>query len=255
MKKYLFFSLAILFYFLIFNTYVFATTAPTHWQTLAPGLAYTEVDDTPEFPFGTIHAFKIDLHKYNMQIAFTQKKLSIFSVADLVIMNNAILGINGGFFSPELTPLGLRISGGKQFSPIKHISWWGIFYVINHQAHIVQQSQFNFSKKISMAVQCGPRLVINGHIPKLKSGVSFRSALGITRDGKVIIAITDSFPLSTDAFAKILATSTRQGGLNCVNALNLDGGSSSQLYAQLNGFYLNLPSFVPVSDAILIMPS
>lgn len=230
--------------------------AATQWQTLAPGLSYTQIYATPGFPLGAIHAFKINLADYHLQLAFTNTlNHPLVVVKDLVMYNNAVIGINGGFFSPEIQPLGLRIKDGQQISPIKHISWWGIFYIKNNRPYIIPQSQYQSSKHISFAVESGPRLVVDGQIPALKAGWSFRSALGITPKGEVIIAVTDRVPITTKMFATILRKPEAKGGLNCVNALNLDGGSSSQLYAQLGVFYLNIPSLAPISDAILVLPN
>lgn len=234
----------------------FGLTVPTEWQTLAPGLSYTQVYPSPGFPFGAVHAFKINLSYYHLQLAFTKNtKQRLILVKDLVTYNNALLGINGGFFNPNIEPLGLRIKDGKQFSSIKHISWWGIFYIKNNRPYIVSQNQYQPNKQVRFAIQSGPRLVVNRKIPSLKGGWSFRSALGITSDGSIIIAITDRLPLTTKTFAEILSTPETKGGLNCIDALNLDGGSSSQLYAQLGTFYLNIPSLVPVSDVVLVLPN
>lgn len=236
--------------------FCFGLTVPTEWQNLAPGLSYAQIYPSLGFPLGAVHAFKINLHYYHLQLAFTKNsKQRLILVKDLVTYNKALLGINGGFFSPEIEPLGLRIKDGQQFSPIKHISWWGIFYIKNNRPYIVSQNQYKPDKQVSFAVQSGPRLVINGKVSSLKKGWSFRSALGITPDGNIVIAITDRLPLTMKMFADILSTSEANGGLNCVNALNLDGGSSSQLYAQLGIFYLNIPSLVPISDAVLVLPN
>lgn len=231
----------------------FAST--TEWQELAPGLQYTQVYHKPENPLGTIHAFKINLHQYQLALTLTNNTLHpLLMVKDLVMSHHAMLGINGGFFDPQLEPIGLRIKDGKQLSPLKPISWWGIFYIANNKAYIVSPKHFKQTKNISFAVQSGPRLVINDTIPSLKPGWSFRSALGITKTGNVIIAITNYSPITTTAFATILKKTGAEGGLDCVNAINLDGGSSSQLYAEIGAFSLNVPSFAPVSDVVLVLP-
>jgi uncharacterized protein YigE (DUF2233 family) len=241
--------------FCIIALFSTAFAAPTQWRTLEPGLQYTQVYQTPGFPIGAIHAFKINLKKYRLDLVFTKNyERPLILVKDLVETQEALLGINGGFFSPNLIALGLRIIDGEQISPLKHISWWGVFYIKNNRPYIVSQRDFKKSSRISFAVQSGPRLVINGRIPSLKPGWSFRSALGITKKGEVIIAITNRLPITTNTFANILRTSMKDGGLACTNALNLDGGSSSQLYAEIGGFHLNIPSLAPISDAILVFP-
>lgn len=224
--------------------------APTTWQPLAEGLSYTKL---PLENTGQLHAFQIDLHHYQMDLALAaDNSLSAEFVAKLAEKNQAILGINGGFFSPESQPLGLRIQQGKQRNPLKNITWWGIFYIDNNQAHIVAPAQFHAHSTISMAVQSGPRLIVDGTTPSLKGNIAERSALCITPEGQVIIAITEYAAITTTELAKLLMKPLTAGGLNCRDALNLDGGSSSQLYAHIRGFYLNITNFNRVTDAVIV---
>lgn len=93
-----------------------------------------------------------------------------------------------------------------------------------------------------------PRLLIRGNIPSLKAGVADRTALGITDEGKVIILVTTNAAMSTRQLAQIM----RAPPLSCSDAINLDGGSSSQLYAKIDSFQLNVHGFSNVSDAIIV---
>ena len=158
------------------------------------------------------------------------------------------MGINGGFFDNTFHPLGLRIQKHKLENPIKAISWWGIFYIRDHKAHISSPKQFSRSDSVEFAIQSGPRLIIDGHIPSLKPGEAERSALGITADGKIIILVSAGSPMSTQKLAHFM----QQPPLSCLNAINLDGGSSSQLYARIGSFALNVHNFSNVSDAIVV---
>lgn len=226
---------------------------PLQWEPIAPGLEYAKIN---AFGLGSrgIHAFRFDLKNYQLQLVYTKQQNRLIDIASLVHANRAIIGVNGGFFTPDLKPLGLRINQGKITSPIKNTTWWGIFFTRELQAYIVAANQFKPSKDINFAVQSGPRLIVNGQIPSLKPGVANRTALGITRDNKIILLATANFPLSTLELAKIMKAPTDQGGLNCDNVLNLDGGSSTQLYARLNNFSLSVPSFAMVTDAVLVIP-
>jgi uncharacterized protein YigE (DUF2233 family) len=104
-------------------------------------------------------------------------------------------------------------------------------------------------------VQSGPRLLVDGQIPKqLRPGVANRSALGIRRNGQVVILATQNISLSTLELAQIMQRSEPENGLACWQALNLDGGSSTQLYAKVNDFMLSIPSFMPVADVVVVMP-
>ena len=162
--------------------------------------------------------------------------------------SNAMIAINGGFFDQNYQPLGLRIGHQQQHSPLKNISWWGVFYVKDKKPYLSSVQHYTSDNQVDFAIQSGPRLLVNGKIPSLKTGYAERSALGITPDGHVIILVTNNFPMTTTALAQLLKTSP----LNCDNALNLDGGSSTQLNAHMGLFQINVHGFSNVSDAIVV---
>jgi uncharacterized protein YigE (DUF2233 family) len=225
------------------------TLAASEWRNLAPGIEYQDLDGNFLTPWSHIHAFRIDLKK---------NKLSLVTAADLSRTNasvdeyaeftKALLTINGGFFDRNYRPLGLRIYNKRLKVPLKPISWWGIFYIKNHRPYLTSAKRFQPHSQIDFAIQSGPRLLINNRIPPLKPGRAERSALGITDDGQVIIVVTDNMPLSTTELAQLM----KAFPLSCQHALNLDGGSSSQLRAQLNSFQLKVHGFSNVSDAIIV---
>lgn len=232
-----------------------ANATPLQWQQLAPGLEYTNIAPASSLLGSGLHVFRFDLQNYKLQLAFNNPQAQqTSSVMQLVKSNAAVIGINGGFFTPDIKPLGLRISNGLLRNPLHNTSWWGIFFTRDDHAYIASPKAFHGDKNINFAVQSGPRLLVNGQIPALKPGMDDRSALGITQNGRIILLVSQNFPLSTTELAKIMQAPTDQGGLNCVDALNLDGGSSSQLYANVNQFSLNVPSFAIVSDAVLVVP-
>ena len=78
--------------------------------------------------------------------------------------------------------------------------------------------------------------------------------MGITQKGDVILVNTEKAALTTTELAKIMRRSNEDGGFDCPNALNLDGGSSSQIYARINDFYLSVPNLSRVTDIITVTP-
>ncbi|MGZ5398172.1 MAG: phosphodiester glycosidase family protein, partial [Mycobacterium sp.] len=80
-----------------------------------------------------------------------------------------------------------------------------------------------------LATQSGPMLVINGRLhprfDRRSTSLKTRDGVGVRADGKVVFAISQG-EVSFDAFARLF-----RGGLNCPNALFLDGGSASSLCA------------------------
>jgi exopolysaccharide biosynthesis protein len=70
----------------------------------------------------------------------------------------------------------------------------------------------------------------------------------------VILLATENLLLSTTDLATIMRNKTADGGLECVDAINFDGGHSTQLYTRLQNFNLQVPSFTAVADAVLVSP-
>lgn len=223
----------------------------SHWRAIAPGIDYIDQDLHALSPWSHVHVFRVDLKTNQLDLmlanAFSQTHASISQFAH---HSKALITINGGFFDHNYHPLGLRISQQQQYSPLKRISWWGVFYIKDQKPHLSNLLHYAHDPNIDFAIQSGPRLIINGRIPLLKTGLAERSALGITHDGRIILLVTENSPMTTSQLAKLM----KSHPLDCYQALNLDGGSSSQLYAHLHAFNLNVHGFAKVSDAIMVRP-
>ena len=220
-----------------------------HWRNLAPGIEYRDLNANPLIPWSHIHVFRINLKNNKLDLIMANDlSLHNASVDTFAHHSNALIAINGGFFDHNFRPLGLRIGHQQQHNPLKRISWWGIFYVKHNKPRIDSVREYANDKGVDFAVQSGPRLLVNGKILSLKTGYAERSALGITHDGHVIIAVTNNFPMTTTDLAQMM----KRFPLNCTDALNLDGGSSSQLIAHLGLFQINVHGFSNVSDAIVV---
>jgi uncharacterized protein YigE (DUF2233 family) len=238
-----------LFFLLFFSLFSFNSYCAEHWQTLTSGIEYQDLEGGILTPWSHIYAFRIDLNKNQLGLV-TAKKLEMknASADQFAQYSKALISVNGGFFDQSFKPLGLRVSNKKIETPLKQISWWGVFYVKNNRPYISNAKHFFPDNQIDFAIQSGPRLLIKGRIPSLKPGIADRSALGITSDGKVIILVSTNAAMTTDELAHLL----KAPPLHCTDAINLDGGSSSQLYARINSFQLNVHGFSNVSDAIIV---
>lgn len=214
------------------------------WQQLAPGLGYLRYN--APFGNGSVSAFRIDLQDYRLAATVNKPPLTL---SQQLVVNHAVLAINGGFFNRDGEPLGLRISAGKTLSSYRPISWWPIFTVKQQHAAIISANQFNPKQHYDFAVQAGPRLLSNGALLSFKQGLANRSALCIDRQGRVIVAVSNHYALSLQAWASLLKQQ-----FACYNALNLDGGHSSQLAAKIDNFSLSIPSMAVVADVILLQP-
>lgn len=221
------------------------------WSQLAPGIEYRDLGNSLLTPWSHVHVFRVDL-KHNQLDLLLAKKLSQphASIEEFAQFSNALITLNGGFFDESHQPLGLRISHQQQLNPLKPISWWAVFYIKGNRPYLSSLRHYKKASHPDFALQSGPRLLIDGIIPSLKPGLAERSALGITRDNRIIILVTEHTLMSTTMLAELL----RAPPLNCEEAINLDGGSSSQLKASIGSFQINTCGLAHVSDAIIIQP-
>ena len=162
---------------------------------------------------------------------------------------NSVAAVNGGFFDENNHSLGLRQSQGKELSSLRRANW-GVFFVQDGKAHLLHTRDFkNIDKTtVSEAIQCGPRLVVDGRPTDLKEQWARRTGIGITANGKVLIAVCDS-ELPLRQWAKFWAA---KEGLHCEQALNLDGGGSSQLALKSGKTSVEIDGGWPVPDAVVI---
>ena len=217
--------------------------------SIAPGLAYMDLNSESITRWSQIHVFRIDLQHYQLDLvdAMDRSRTRV-PIKELADYHHALIAINGGFFDTQDRPLGLRIKHHKVTNPLKRISWWGIFYIKDHKPYITSMSHYKNNSDIDMAIQTGPRLLINGHKPALKPGLAERTALGITSHGELIILVSENTPMTTDKLADLMKS------IDCVDAINLDGGSSSQLYAQIGALKINDRGFNTIHDGLIIRP-
>jgi len=240
-------SFKLWFYTLIFSFCAWQNVHSYTWKTIDTGLSYTKVE--------SVHVFQIDPKKFRLSV-MTAKDLGEKDTTAAMIAkkSKAVLVVNGGFFSPEHKSLGLLMRDGKTINPIHPTSWWAVFQMNNEKASIVTPRYFNSNSNVEMALQVGPRLVVNGAIPKLKPSLARRSGIGIKNNGNLIIAVSDNNQVSMENFAILFQKSEAKGGLECTDALNLDGGGSSQLYFNWNGFKLDVSGVSRIANAITVAP-
>jgi uncharacterized protein YigE (DUF2233 family) len=126
----------------------------------------------------------------------------------------------------------------------------GVFCISGDKAAVAQTRAFLKQRpQADLATQSGPMLVINGRLhPRFdrnSASLKARNGVGVSTNGKVIFAISQG-EASFDAFARLF-----RDGLNCPNALFLDGGSAASLYSpSLNrhGHFVSLGPMLAVFE-------
>lgn len=248
MKRGLLISVLSLFLILSAST---AEAAKTEWRSIGKGLGYASIRVGP----GTIHALRVDpkLNRFGIVTA-RQLNSTGSSVEAMAKKGRAAIAINGGFFTPEYESLGLLISDKERINPLRKTGWWSVFFISGDSPGIVHTNSFQADPSISMAIQSGPRLVVDGSIPRLKPSLAERSAICITEGKDVVLIATEGLLIQPHDLAGHLRRGESEGGLGCRSALNLDGGSSTQIYARVGSFKLDVPGAKYVANAVVVYP-
>jgi len=153
------------------------------------------------------------------------------SVKDLVELSDGIAGVNANFFGTEGEPLGLVLTNGKITNPLQQGGslLTGVFQLKNGKASIVHRDNFS-PEGVRLALQSGPRLIENSKLLKFKksNGSTRRSGIAVTARGQILLFATRyRFPgARLEDIGEVLFRTK----LEITDALNFDGGGSSQLF-------------------------
>ena len=161
--------------------------------------------------------------------------------------------INGGFFDEAGRAIGWVVSDGREISPPSRRGWAALA-LRKDRAEIVPAATAD-ARGVIQAVQAGPRLVTGGRPnARLKAQTARRSFVGVDAAGRLVLGCTGPSAVDAGVLARFLATPEADGGVGLVDALNLDGGGSSQLHVRgVPGGDIALPG-VPVANVLVVVP-
>ena len=167
---------------------------------------------------------------------------------DIAKRYDAVAAINGGGFEDRGgvgnggIPVGLVISEGK----VKHTGRDRNYNItVGFDKDNIMVLAKNMSdddakaKGIRDAITFGPALIVNGEPASVRgesSGLNPRTAIGQRKDGAVLMLVIDGRQASSlgATYSDLISIMVEYGA---VNAINMDGGSSSLMYYK--GEYLN----------------
>jgi uncharacterized protein YigE (DUF2233 family) len=198
----------------------------------------------------TFTACSFDLAETDLRIFWRDEKgrpfRSFSALADDLESRGLSLGfaMNAGMYQADLTPVGLLIQDGREvrkantydapagLKPVPNFYKKpnGVFYVDADEAGVMETGAFlNARPETAFATQSGPLLVLDGEIhPAFIIGstdLNARNGVGVSAPGRVHFAISEE-PVNFHDFARFF-----RDVLGCDDALFLDGGSASGLYA------------------------
>ena len=176
---------------------------------------------------------------------FTEDKPGL-RIAELAKKYDAVAAINGGAFSDHNgqgnggTPSGVTITEGRMTNARGGSDSTTVGFDMN-DVLIVGKMTRDEAERMGLrdAVSFGPALVVNGEPAQfsgVSSGLNPRTAIGQRSDGAVLMLVIDGRQVNSPgaSMADLVEIMVRYGA---VNACNLDGGSSSNIY--YNGEILN----------------
>ncbi|MBI4495548.1 MAG: phosphodiester glycosidase family protein [Deltaproteobacteria bacterium] len=222
------------------------------WQLIEEGLETRDLrfEGPPYQTLIKLRALRIDPERFELRILDSRSYgPEWMEIKTLARKAQALAAINGGFFLPDFRPLGLLIVDGKETNPLRKTDW-GIFLVRGHQPRIIHTRDFQKEESVSQALQVGPRLVVEGRALRLKRQVARRSALGITFLHQVILVCSKETEVYAQDLARIFRLPEAEGGLECRDALALDGGPSAQMFADYKGLKIHIMGGSPVPNGI-----
>ncbi len=166
-----------------------------------------------------------------------------------------VAGVNGGYFQEDFRPVGLMVADGRQvhaFEKAKLLS--GVLAVRGSRIEIARSSHFQNPGDVREAIQCGPMLVEGGQpVAGLNAERPARRTV-VATDGRGQWALIYITSVTLSDAARILTTPGVLGDWVPATALNLDGGSSSGLWAAATPDAISRPELGHVRNYIGIAP-
>jgi hypothetical protein len=223
-----------------------------NWQKIDEGFEVKamQFNGPPYQTFIKLQVLRIQLEKFPVRVMDSRVfGASRMTIRELAKKSQSLAAVNGGFFLPDYRPLGLLIIDGRETNPLRRTDW-GIFLIQDNRPRIIHTKEFQNEGSISQALQVGPRLVVNGRELRLKKQSAKRSALGITYKNEIIFLNSEDTDVLAQDLARIFRLPESEGGLECRDALTLDGGPSAQMFAEYKSLKIDLPGGWPVPNGI-----
>jgi Phosphodiester glycosidase len=213
-------------------------TAPTgdcsqKWETLKPELEYRTICCIADPGDVDLHVVRIDPRRWKLDTAVSSRGTYARVLAN---EKDAAFAVNANFFDKARQPLGIIVRSGELVQQPRATSWQSIFLVTqNGRPRIVLPDKWSqYRSEARMAVQAGPRLVVDGHTVNLKPNYAApRVGVCIQWDRDLLFFATPATrKFHVTEIAKIARRKEDQGGLACRDAMLFDGGHSVNFFAE-----------------------
>lgn len=213
----------------------FGADCETKWKSLEKGLDYRAIRCLGETDGLDLHVVRIDPEKWRFNAAISEVSTAP-AIAD---SKDAAFAINTNFFDKSRKAMGLVVRGGEEVRDARTSTWQSIFLIDskNRPRIILPASWKDVRKNAEVAVQAGPRLVINNHVGKATNNYrAERVGVCIQSDGDLLFfANPRDRKMHVREIARIAQRAEKEGGLACKNAMLFDGGHSVNFFVEGDG--------------------
>lgn len=228
------------------------TSTVNAWNKAAPGVEVRqEVWTSPRSSSlsDTVTIVRIDPRYVNISVAYQPDQP--LSMQGWIQKEHAVALINGGYFDGQDNATALVISNSHVFGT-SYTGFGGMLAVDAQgkvQVRSLREQPYDSSERITQATQCTPMLMIDGKRTQFTADdkASPRSVVATDQDGHLLFIASGGIDFTLDDMATLLAKSD----LKLVNALNLDGGSSTGLYVNAGSQNMNIDAYVNLPLVII----
>lgn len=231
--------------------------------------------DGNEFPIDGLNQQRSDTSAILYSWAFHRTTLTKPGGTEIIIRDNKITEIRESKGNSEIPENGYVFSIGKESKIDPKTLKIGSLALIQQRVHLSKpdKKQEELWRECDFIVGGTPLLLFEGNIPNdfknekvIDSFLYYRharTAIGVKENGNWVMVVVDGEQNNQSKGMTIQELALFMKSLNCVYALNLDGGGSSTMY--LEGSIINSPtgdleaSLIQrkerrISDAILVLP-
>jgi uncharacterized protein YigE (DUF2233 family) len=206
-----------------------SATAALAQRPAPAGLEFREVRIGTGFGGITLYHLRFDPKAHTF--AVMDNPTGDFSLESAARKRGALAAVNGGYFHPDRTPLGLVVRQGATIHPMERARLLsGLVVVTRKGIALPRATGFKPTADVREALQAGPFLIENGKpVAGLNATRSAaRTAVLADASGRFGVVVCRSATLA--GLAEVLATAEHFPGGKVTRALNLDGGSSTGLW-------------------------
>ena len=156
-----------------------------------------------------------------------------FDLGSASAKRGALAAVNGGYFHPDRTPLGLVVRQGVTIHPLERAKLLsGLVVVRKDRVALLRTVEFKPSPEVREALQAGPFLVDGGQAVAGLNDTRGAARTVVFTDGAGNFGVLTCQSATLAETGRLLATPGVVPAGKITRALNLDGGSSTALWVK-----------------------